>query len=48
MLAPSYFRVSTIIASTGLNFRVRNGIGCGPGDEALAHNTRFNKQAEKR
>ena len=42
MLAPSYSRLATTIASRGLNCRVRNENGCGPSDEALAHNTEMN------
>ncbi len=40
VLAPSYFRLATIIASTRLNFRVRNENGCDPRDEAPEHKTR--------
>lgn len=41
VLAPSYSRLATTIASTRLNCRVRNENGCFPSDEALAHNTRY-------
>ena len=34
VLAPSYSRLSTTIASTRLNYRVRNENGCDPSDEA--------------
>src|SRR3989344_7021737 len=36
VLAPSYSRLSTTIASRGLNCRVRNENGWDPSDEALA------------
>ena len=39
VLAPSYSRLSTTIASGGLNCRVRNENGCDPSDKALAQNT---------
>ena len=38
VLAPSYSRLSTTIASTGLNCRVRNENGCNPTDEAPEQN----------
>src|SRR3989338_9767728 len=41
VLAPSYSCLTTTIASTRLNYRVRNENGCDPGDKALARNTRY-------
>ena len=39
VLAPSYSRLSTTIASRGLNFRVRKENGCDPSDEAPEQDT---------
>ena len=40
VLAISYFPLASIIASTGLNFRVRNENGCDPSDESPEHKVR--------
>jgi len=41
MLAPSYSRLATTIASEKLNCRVRNGNGCTLFDEAPTYNIRI-------
>lgn len=38
VLAPTYSPLASTIGASGLNFRVRNGIGCGPKDESPDRN----------